>query len=687
MSWLPSFISPLSAAIAAAVVAPLLLLLYFLKLRRKEQKISSTLLWKKAVQDLQVNAPFQKLRRNLLLLLQALLLAALLLALARPVSYGVTPPAMKTIILLDRSASMRAKDIDSGKRTRLDEAKRQAISVVDAMRPGTEAVVIAFDSRAEVVQQRTADLGLLRAAINNVEQTDRPTALKMAYQLAETALALPGENLNQTAIAPDVYVFSDGRASDAADLSLQGNVKYTAIGSDTSKNVGIIALSARRNYERPTEVQVFASLANFGPEPIDAVPLQLSIAAIDPDNPRVESFHTDQVKQATNVLPDRYTEQQRKDAVASGKVPRDTIEFTLELTTGAVIRIEQMQKEGDALAADDVAQVVVPPPRNLSVALVTPEVGSNFYLENAIRTLGLQHPQILSAQQYEAKMPDDVDVIVFDRHKPTRLPPAGNFFYFGCVPPNAPLKQAVDAKGLPIIEQQQGVLDWRRDHPILRGLNIARVATAEALRLDVPPDAQTLIDGEKSPLVVLWKQGRSTHMVVAFDVLQSNWPLRETFQHFLYNTMQFLALGSDMDVRESYAPGDMPRIARVNVDRAFSPGTKEMKVLLRGPDGDKPLIVPQAGDFALPPLDTVGLYKTDPAVPQFERVAVNLLNANESNLMPSKLPPGHIGQAVGAVGEEGSKQSRLEWWWWLVAFGVLPLLMVEWWVYTRRLHA
>ena len=67
-------------------------MLYFLKLRRRELPIPSTLLWKKAIQDLQVNAPFQKLRKNLLLLLQLLLLLLLLLALSRPITF-FTPGA------------------------------------------------------------------------------------------------------------------------------------------------------------------------------------------------------------------------------------------------------------------------------------------------------------------------------------------------------------------------------------------------------------------------------------------------------------------------------------------------------------------------------------------------------------------------------------------------------------------
>ena len=44
------FLSWQTAVLGAAIAVPLLLLLYFLKLRRQERKVSSTLLWKKAVQ-------------------------------------------------------------------------------------------------------------------------------------------------------------------------------------------------------------------------------------------------------------------------------------------------------------------------------------------------------------------------------------------------------------------------------------------------------------------------------------------------------------------------------------------------------------------------------------------------------------------------------------------------------------
>ena len=70
--------------------------LYLLKLRRTEREVSSTYLWRRMVRDVEANAPWQKLRPNLLLLLQLLFLAALIFALTH-MQYALTPA---TLIIL-----------------------------------------------------------------------------------------------------------------------------------------------------------------------------------------------------------------------------------------------------------------------------------------------------------------------------------------------------------------------------------------------------------------------------------------------------------------------------------------------------------------------------------------------------------------------------------------------------------
>ena len=335
---MPSFLNPWTAAIAAAVVIPSLLLLYFLKLRRREVVVPSTLLWKKAIQDLQVNAPFQKLRKNLLLLLQLLLLLLLLLALARPVVNHTPGAGMTTVILIDRSASMSTTDLVNNK-SRLEEAKRQAKELVDTLGKDASAMVIAFDDSADIVHSFTSDRSILKNAIDSIQPTHRPSRLKTAYQLAEAkSMAFHTDQLRPGGPRPEIWLYSDGRVLDRDELSLRYAElkKFIQIGTQEANNVGIVALSAKRNFERPAEVQIFARLANYGPNPTDSV-VQLSIdGAVPPGG----------IKRGIRLLPERLTAAQRETLEKQEKsVSSGGAEFTVEVTKAAVIRIELKEKD------------------------------------------------------------------------------------------------------------------------------------------------------------------------------------------------------------------------------------------------------------------------------------------------------------------------------------------------------
>jgi hypothetical protein len=676
MSWLPAFTNWQIAALAAAVAIPALLVLYFLKLRRREMPVSSTILWKKAIQDLQVNAPFQRLRRNLLLFLQLLLLALLILALAKPVANVTPTPGKTTVILIDRSASMSAKSAD-GKSIRLDEARRRAKELVNAMPRDATAMVIAFDDTPEMMQPWTSDANLLRNAIDRVKPTDRKTRLKLAYQLAEAKLFFIPEQNRSNVEPPDVRVFSDGRALDANELSIKSPVTLERVGDEGgAPNVAVVALSAKRNYERPTQVQVFARLANFGPEPVSSS-VELTV-----DGQPVQTGSSNKVF----LLPERWSADQRQKYIASSgnTSPPDSVEFQLDLTESAVVKVEQTRKEGDALAADDAAQVVVPPPKQLSVLLVT---DGNYFLELVMRSQPqLAKMDVMSPVAFEENKPKGYDVYVFDRYKPKELPDSGNFMHFGVVPDGLRVKAVRDPNGAPVMldypENAATVLDWRRDHPIMRGPSFGHMWVSQSMKLDVPLDSEVLIDGMKGPLVVLHREKGAVHVITAFDILNSTLPIPPDSQHFVlfvYNALEYLAVGSDMDVRQTLEPGSTPRIPR----SALMKGAEPIKKLtLIDPNGAKiPLTVPEAGDFALPGLEHVGVYQTDPPIPQYERMAVNLLDANESNLVPSNTAPGGNPDAV----EKGSGKVRRDLWRYFVMAGI-GMLFVEWWVYTRRVH-
>src|SRR5437764_531245 len=126
-----SFFNPLLLLLLAPM-GGLIVLMYILKLRRRDVVVSSTYLWRQVIRDVQANAPFQKLRKNLLMFLQILAVALIVFALARPFWKGAGIGGRSVVIVVDTSASMMATDVG---RSRLDEAKREAHTVVDNMKP------------------------------------------------------------------------------------------------------------------------------------------------------------------------------------------------------------------------------------------------------------------------------------------------------------------------------------------------------------------------------------------------------------------------------------------------------------------------------------------------------------------------------------------------------------------------
>src|SRR5262245_23838856 len=154
-----SFLAPL--ALGLGVIAGPIILLYMLRLRRREVQVSSTLLWQQLLRDREANAPWQRLRRNLLLLLQLLILAALVIALARPFVEVPTVTTGRIALLIDASASMNATDVEPN---RFEAAKQQAVSIVDTLGAQDSLAVIRVAEQPEVVENYANDAITLRNA-------------------------------------------------------------------------------------------------------------------------------------------------------------------------------------------------------------------------------------------------------------------------------------------------------------------------------------------------------------------------------------------------------------------------------------------------------------------------------------------------------------------------------------------
>ena len=255
-----------------ALVPPAILALYFLKLKRQPLEVPSTYLWKKSIEDMHVNSLWQRLRQNLLLFLQLLLVALAMLALLRPGWESSKLDGERFVFLVDNSASMSATDVD-GAKNRLDEAKKLVGGLIDQMDSGMTAMLVSFADTPQVVQEFTNNRRLLRERLETIQPTVRGTDLKGALELAD-GLANPSRMPIQEgdreidvveAQPATVYIFSDGRFEDVKGFSLGqilSRIMFRWVRLD-AKNLAITAFTTRRGDAPSGERQAFVQVANF----------------------------------------------------------------------------------------------------------------------------------------------------------------------------------------------------------------------------------------------------------------------------------------------------------------------------------------------------------------------------------------------------------------------------------------
>lgn len=673
-----NFLNPWFALALAGLVVPALLILYFLKLRRKELLVPSTLLWRRAVQDLQVNAPFQRLRRNLLLLLQLLVLTAALLALARPIVKSEIPTSSRVVLLIDRSASMNA--LEDG-RTRLELAKEQAgrflrtlnqrtsswrsFLTFGAARADTQVMVIAFSDRAQVISPFTTNTAELAGRIADIEPSDAPTDLAEALTLAEAFLAPPTRLTPGMEDAPaaglpipaddpaTLVLFSDGRIPRLADLPARAAaLQLVRVGSATD-NVGIIALRSQRNYERPEQLNVFLTVRNFGPETV-TTDVSILIDGL------LQSARAVTLGPAAYNQPDGTPRE-------SGDGATRSLTFDLVLDRGAVL--EARLSRADALAADNVAYVAVPPPRRQSILVVTD--GKYPFLDWIIKGLPLQEYPFYTPERYEAFRADHevdgvsrYDVVIFDRYAPEQLP-LGNYMFLGILPKFAELTATGTSGPQPLIW-------WDETHPILRYVSLDFLTVDEAILTELPAGAQVLIEGRSGP--VLFRYAREGHqmLVLTFPVERSRWWRTLAFGTFMYNAIRYLG-GGEADATGPVRPGDTLRIPM--------PPDATTVQLVR-PDGGRVTLRENTfGAAYFNGTDRVGLYRVEGGLPGRDAFAVNLEDEWESDIRP--LATGDVSAAVPIQQIAGIEAATPEVWRWFVGLA-LVLLLIEWWIYNRR---
>lgn len=491
-----------------ALLAVPIILLYLLRLQRREQNVSSTLLWRQVTMDREANTLWQRLRKNLLLFLQLATLAFLVFALIRP--YVNLPSAVsgRTILLLDASASMQATDVQL---SRFEAARNEARNVINALGTGNQMTLILVDGSPRALSTLTND----KAQLLETLDTARPSPDAANWSAAIALAAATGANNEQTT----TIVISDGANADDLKL-LQGRARFIPIGN-SGDNDAISTLSLRRTLRG---LSAFLRVTNAGPS----------------DDTLLVSMRGDGSLLDARTL-----------NVPAGKSVEWTLNNINPNVTALQASIDQAGK--NLLKVDDSAYAVNAGNANRSALLLT---RGNRFLEQALTALpDLRVTRAITppvgAQTY--------DLYVLDGLSMT-LPANANVMFISA-------QDTFSTTG--IFSDTQYVRT--ESHPVTQQMDWRNVNVLDARRVSPPGWLRPLIESQGGPLLFAGEAPDDTLnrvVLLPFDLRRSDLPLQIAFPVLMANAVDWLAPPQGLNVPASVKPGEvvpMPAGTRVTL--------------------------------------------------------------------------------------------------------------------------
>ncbi|MBK8987304.1 MAG: VWA domain-containing protein [Chloroflexi bacterium] len=587
-----SFLTP--AFLLLGLLAAPIIVMYMLRLRRREVAVSSTLLWQRLLRDREANAPWQKLRRNLLLILQLLILAALALALARPFLPVPSVITGNTVVLLDASASMQATDVAPN---RFATAQAETANLINDLGGGSQMTLIQVGQTPVVLASASGDKTALRRALDSARPeygpSDWPSALALASGAAQG--------------------FQDGRIVIISDGGLPSDLPplptapiYLPIGA-SGENLAISALATRATAAGP---QLFASVTNHGLADRPAL-LTLALDGALYDSRRV------------NV-----------PAGSSANLTWDLPEGT------AVINARLSDHDGDNLPLDDVAYAVHEGGVTNRALLVTE---GNLFLEQVFSVLpGIE---AFKAAPGSDLTQEDFDLIVFDGVPlPDPLPKADLLII------NPPAGSGGDLFSVTGAFSDTVAIRLA-DSPLLQFVDWRDVSVRQAQRVEAVW-ARPLVEAPGGPLILTGEQNGRRIGLITFDLRDSDLPLQIAFPILMANITGWLSPGRAFDAPTGLQPGDPVTISPAATTTAVLVEKPDGSIWTAVP-GEEATIFTETGQLGLYRVNLRDDNGTRPA----GSFAVNLFSPAESTIQPTAaLQIGQVAAEAPAESNVGQRE-------------------------------
>ena len=456
------------------LLIPVIIIMYLLKQKAVETPISSLFLWKEMYRNVEANTPWEKLKKNWLLILQIITLIVLVLALTSPYILSGSAGADHAIIVIDNSASMNA--LYDEENTRLEHALEEAEDYVRGLKTGTGISIITSNAKATLVLSNSDDKTQALSELKAIEPTYVAGDCVAGVEMVKS-MQTQWESV-ETVCFTDTNVSMEQVEGYIVDMYVpveNASVDYVGHGMNNGKLVVLAKISNHGTQALTTDVNL------YGDEEL----LQIKSVTVEGNMSEVIYF--------------------------------DNVDFD-----GQALCVELTGQ--DAIKEDNSSFDVLQDETVTKVLLMTE---ANVYLEKALLLVeGIEITKSNDIASFGDFMSQEYDLYIFDGMAPDVLPAEGNMIFMN-VRCDA-LYETISPLG--------GVVVSVSKHNVTEYLEDLSFGVSSVYALEKPDWAESFLEvGKDATVGFIGKKDAQTICVMGFDFHNSDLPLKMEFPILVYN--------------------------------------------------------------------------------------------------------------------------------------------------------
>jgi len=461
-------------------IVPILIAINLFLKSKRTLPVTTLFIWEKFHEERKSkNFTFNRLRKDISLLLQILFVILSTVALSQPAFLKENKEADRVVFIIDSSISMNAGTEDN---QRISLARKKAIQLLKGDHKSNRVMIVKATSDPEIIHHYSLETNQLVNAVRSISATDTIANLNQAITMVFSLKEVPSKIVVFTSKLPD-KIHSNSTETDI--------IKWVSVGNILDNNVKISNLDIRQDFSTNRSYQTFLQITN------------------DSDQKQhfeLKVFHDEELYEVRDVV---MTPRESKALLFSlGQIREGLIRINIDVN--------------DDLVTDNEVFILLEPDRRLSVLLVT---SGNSFLENVLTLHESVDIDLCESANFDDKInTENYDVVIYDN-----VAKAFNVFTNSILICSKENEYMDAEKGIVYPE----LLNFNHGHKSLNGLDLSNLSVFKSYILNVPDWGEALVESEHGALMFCGERDNKKLLVIGFDLMQSNFPLEIAFPVFV----------------------------------------------------------------------------------------------------------------------------------------------------------